>query len=82
MMLRYTSESINMIQSDMTFISRLYVLSPLFHTIRPEWTQVHALALRKKATIHQLNTMLATTENVLFSGNDHLLTTGSDDLTL
>ena len=35
--------------------------------------------LRKKATIHQVTTMLATTKNVLFPGHDHLLTTGTDD---
>ena len=40
------------------------------------------LSLRKKATIHQLTTMLATSKNVLFPGHNHLLTTGTDDLTL
>ena len=28
---------------------------------------------RKKATIHQLNTMLATSKNVLFPGHNHLV---------
>ena len=34
----------------------------------------------QKATIHQLTTMLATSENVIFPGHNHLLTTGTDDL--
>ena len=37
---------------------------------------------RKQATIHQLPTSLTTSKNVLFSGHNHLLTTGADDLTL
>ena len=41
-----------------------------------------ARSLRKKATIHQVTTMLATSKNVLFPGQNHLLTTGTDDLTL
>ena len=40
------------------------------------------LTLRKKATIHQVTTMLATSKNVLFPGHNHLLTTGPDDMTL
>ena len=35
--------------------------------------------LRKKPTIHQVTTMLATSKNVLFLGHKHLLTTGTDD---
>ena len=35
--------------------------------------------LRKKATVHQVTTMLAISENVLFSGPNHLLTTGAND---
>ena len=38
--------------------------------------------LRKKATIHQVTTMLATSKNVLIPGHIHLLTTGTDDPTL
>ena len=38
--------------------------------------------LGKKATIHQLTTMLSTSKYVLFLGHNHLLTTGADDLTL
>ena len=47
-------------------------------------TQCHPwlYVLRKKATIHQVPTMLATSKNVLFPGHNHLLTTGTDDLTL
>ena len=39
------------------------------------------ITLGKKATIHQLNSMLSTSRNVLFTGHNHLLTTGTDDLT-
>ena len=35
---------------------------------------------RKKATIHQVTTMLATSKNVIFPGHNHLLTTDTDDL--
>ena len=38
--------------------------------------------LPKKATIHQVTTMLSTSKNVLFPGHDHLLTTGTDDPSL
>ena len=41
-----------------------------------------AYSLGKQATIHQVTTMLATSENVLFPGHNHLLTTGVDDPTL
>ena len=37
------------------------------------------MSLRKKATIHQETTMLATSKNVLFQGHNHPLTTGADD---
>ena len=33
-----------------------------------------------KATSHQITTMQVTSKNVLFSGHNHLLTTGTDDL--
>ena len=39
-------------------------------------------ALRKKGTIHQVITMLATSENVIFPGHNHLLTTSTDDPSL
>ena len=38
--------------------------------------------LCKKATIHQLTTMLATSKKALFPGHNYLLTTGANDLTL
>ena len=41
-----------------------------------------AVSLGKKATIHQVTAMLATSKNVLFPGHIPLLTTGADDLTL
>ena len=34
-----------------------------------------------KPTIHQVTTMLATSKNVLLTGRNHLLTTGTDDPT-
>ena len=37
---------------------------------------------QKTHTIHQVTTMLSTSDNVLFLGHNHLLTTGADDLTL
>ena len=37
-------------------------------------------ALRKKATLHQVTTVLATSKNVPFPGHNHLLTIGTDDL--
>ena len=40
------------------------------------------LTLGKKATIHQLTTMLDTFTNVLFPGHNQMLTTGADDQTL
>ena len=38
--------------------------------------------LRKEATIHQVTTMLAASNNVIFPGHNHLLTTGTDDPSL
>ena len=40
------------------------------------------LPLGKKATIHQVTTMLATSKNVRFPGHDHLLTAGTYDPSL
>ena len=40
------------------------------------------MTLRKKNTIHQVTTKLATSKNVLFPGPNHLLTTGADDPSL
>ena len=37
---------------------------------------------QKKATIHQVTTMLVTSKNVLLPGHNHLLTTGTDDRSL
>ena len=46
------------------------------------FVQHRRLTAPKKATIHQVTTMLATSKNVLFPGHNHLLTTGTDDLML
>ena len=43
---------------------------------------VQQISLRKKATIHQLTTMLSTCKIGLFPGHNHLVTTGADDLRL
>ena len=40
------------------------------------------LALHRKAIIHQVTAMLATSKNVLFPGHNHLLTTRTDDPSL
>ena len=39
---------------------------------------IFCLLLDKKITIHQVTTMLAATENVLFPSHNHMLTTGTD----
>ena len=38
---------------------------------------LNSASLGKKATIHQVSTMLSTSRNVLFPGHNHLLTTGA-----
>ena len=56
-------------------ITQIYIL--------PEyWSWKFAKALRKKAIIHEVTTMLTTSENALFSGYNHLLTTSTDDPSL
>ena len=40
------------------------------------------VSVAKKATIHHVTAMLATSKNVLFPGHSHLLTTGTDDPSL
>ena len=47
----------------------------------PYWDLVslNNITLYKKATIHQVTTMLAIYKNVLFPGHNHLITTGTDD---
>ena len=48
-----------------------------------QWTYFLSMlhfTLRKKATIHHVTTMQATSKNVIFPGNKHhLLTIGTDD---
>ena len=43
---------------------------------------LHRMSQRKKATIHQLTTVLFTSKNVLFPCHNYLLTTGADDPSL
>ena len=43
---------------------------------------VATITAQKKATIHQVTTMLAISKYLLFPGHSHLLTTGTDELTL
>ena len=48
-----------------------------------KWTGISRdVSLRKKATIHQVTTMLDNSKNVLFPGHNHLLTTCTDEPTL
>ena len=51
-------------------------------TLREYWRMPPVLTLGKKATIHQVATMLATSKYVPFPSHNHLLTTGADDPTL
>ena len=37
----------------------------------------YSMSLHKKPSIHQVTTVLATSKNVLFTGHNHLLTTGT-----
>ena len=65
---------------------------PLSHSNLKRWLTVYngherlykysQFTLRKKAIIHQVTTMLATSKNVLFPGHSHLLTIGIDDPSL
>ena len=50
--------------------------------IQPQDKHKVLLSPSKKATIHQVTTMIATSKNVLFSGHNHLLTTGTADPSL
>ena len=51
--------------------------------IRPTIHNRHSDAsLRKKTTIHQVTAMLATFKNGLFPGHNHVITTGTDNMTL
>ena len=50
--------------------------------ISQDYWMLCMVTLGKKATIHQVTTMLATSKNVLVPGPNHLLTTGADDPSL
>ena len=52
------------------------------HTSTQGSSNVWNVSLDKKATIHQLTTMLSTSKNVLFPGQNHLITSGADDPSL
>ena len=58
----------------------------LVHIQKQDWCNVVGIALNtkppQKNTIDQVTTTLATSKNVLFSGHNHLLITGTDDPTL
>ena len=51
-------------------------------TCVPESKSISDYHCVKKATIHQVTTMLATSKNVLFPGHNHLLTISTDDPSL
>ena len=52
------------------------------HRFEPHHFTTKNISLCKKATIHQVTTMLTTSKNVQFPGHNHLLTTGTDDPSL
>ena len=64
---------------------RSYQLCPQNNEYLTEWQLIvlvdvyFAFSTAQKATIHQVTTMLATSENVLFPGHNRLLITGTDD---
>ena len=53
-----------------------------YNVVAKTMSELYRAALRKKATVHQVTTMLATSKNILFPGHNHLLTTGTDDWAL
>ena len=65
-----------------SFLAEIYwIFGWSLLTVRVFWQPavwISAFTLRKKATIHQVTTMLATSKNVLFPGHNHLLTTHTD----
>ena len=64
------------------------ILSVALITFIAKWSSKRSasysvvITVEKKATIHQVTTMLATSKNVLFPGHNYLLTTDTDDPTL
>ena len=62
-------------------VARVLILGTLIKPCsRCQW--LFPEGLRLKVTIHQVNTMLATSKTVLFAGYNHLLTIGTDDPSL
>ena len=67
----------------MTSFSNNDFKKPFMHLFHSSIVSIQlSYTLSKKATTHQVTTMLATPKNVLFPGHNHLPTTGTDDLTL
>ena len=66
-------------------VMKFLLLSILFNRLvlllwlEPSTQWRPAYTWRKKATIHQVTTMQATSKNVVFPDRNHLLTTGADD---
>ena len=58
------------------------VILPCLYIVHSNNRGIARLTQRKKATIHQVTTMLATSKNVLFLGPNHMLITGADNPTL
>ena len=54
------------------------MINNITHTLGHQ-SQKQTQTLHKKATIHQVTTMLAISKNVLFPGHNHLLTTDAED---
>ena len=56
--------------------------SEVLYIFNEERRRVCWISQWKKATIHQLVSMLSTSKNILFPSHNHLLTTSADDSTL
>ena len=60
----------------------LFYIQPIHALLHYNDNNYDDKTLGKKAIIHRVTTMLATSKNVLFPGPNHLLTTGGDDPSL
>ena len=74
--------SVHRVSSMKLDLKKVSQTSKTFSVVPTEQHYTSQLTQHKKATIHQLTSMLATSKNFLFPGHNHLLTTGADDLTL
>ena len=63
-------------------VSKVMQFNKMAHLAYCSLSEVINWGLSKRATIHQVTTMLATSKNVPFPGHNHLLTTSTDGPTL